>query len=238
MMLKQLSLAMLRRPITTLKPLPIFIFGVASLSAGVTSPAFAASNQWVVSWADSSNNEDGFIVERKTDGEYLTLATLGVNTTSYTDVTGIAGQTNCYRVGAFNQAGSAYSAETCIDVPAEVSTVEVPATEESTAEESTAEESTAEKSTAEESTAEESTAEESTAEESTAEESTAEESTTEESTTEKSTIGTNIVQSRVSTSADDAEEDPDGSMSLNSSDLELVEESFTQTVGMRFTSLD
>jgi hypothetical protein len=178
-MLKQL----LKRSITIIKSLSIFIFGVASLFAGVTSPAFAASSQWDISWVDNSANEEGFIIERKTDGEYLLLATLGANTTSYTEVDGIAGQANCYRVGAFNQAGSSYSGEACIDVAAE--------------------------------------------------------DTTTEDTTTEDTTATIVVQSRVSASEDDAEEYPyDGSISLNSSDLELVEESSTQTVGMRFSGLE
>jgi len=45
------------------------------------------------------------------------------------------------------------------------------------------------------------------------------------------------LQSRVSANGDDAEENPDGSMDLNSSDLELVFDHELQTVGIRFTAL-
>jgi hypothetical protein len=48
--------------------------------------------------------------------------------------------------------------------------------------------------------------------------------------------GNQIVESRVAASTDDAEEDA-GGVGIGSSDLELVEESSTQTVGMRFTGL-
>lgn len=84
---------------------------------GAILPAFAASNQWVVSWDDNADNEEGFIVERKTDGEYLRLTTVGANTTSYTEIDAMGGETYCYRVAAYNQAGNAYSDESCFDAP-------------------------------------------------------------------------------------------------------------------------
>ena len=46
------------------------------------------------------------------------------------------------------------------------------------------------------------------------------------------------LQSRVSTAADDAEETSNGAVYLNSSDLELIEDKSTQTVGLRFAGLD
>ena len=46
-----------------------------------------------------------------------------------------------------------------------------------------------------------------------------------------------VLQSRVSANTDDAEEEPDGSIDLNSSDLELVFNHSLQTVGVRFTNL-
>ncbi|MFT6927248.1 MAG: hypothetical protein ACJAZP_002878 [Psychromonas sp.] len=267
-MLKQL----LRRIIIIIKPLSIFIFGVVSLFAGITSPAFAASSQWDISWVDNSANEEGFIIERKIDGEYLLLATLAANTTTYTEVDGIAGQANCYRVGAFNQAGSAYSEEACIDAAADLPTTQVPTTQVPTTEVPTTEVPTAEVPTAEVPTAEVPTTEVPTTEVPTTEVPTTQVPTTQVPTTEVPTTqvpttevpttqvpttqvsttevpttqspttevptATIVVQSRVSASKDDAEEDPDGSMSLRSSDLELVEESFTQTVGIRFTGLE
>ena len=58
--------------------------------------------------------------------------------------------------------------------------------------------------------------------------------------TSDTTIGTWIpgtFSTRVSQSSDDAEEHDDGSMDITSSDLELVQESDTQQVGMRFQSV-
>ncbi len=46
-----------------------------------------------------------------------------------------------------------------------------------------------------------------------------------------------VVEVRVSASSDDAEEEASGSVSRSSSDLELVQESSTQTVGIRFNGV-
>jgi len=50
--------------------------------------------------------------------------------------------------------------------------------------------------------------------------------------------GTTTVTSTISTSNDDAEEASNGNMNLNSTDLELVQENSTQTVGMVFRNLN
>ena len=47
-----------------------------------------------------------------------------------------------------------------------------------------------------------------------------------------------VVEVRVQSATDDAEEQASGSVGLNSSDLEMVQESSAQTVGMRFVGLD
>ena len=55
-------------------------------------------------WVDNASNEDGFYVERKTGaaGTYAQIASVGVNTTSYSS-TGLTGSTEYYyRVRAFN----------------------------------------------------------------------------------------------------------------------------------------
>ena len=49
--------------------------------------------------------------------------------------------------------------------------------------------------------------------------------------------GSDMIDVRVGTGDDDAEERADGSMYLNSSDLELVNDRNDQTIGMRFTSV-
>ena len=66
-----------------------------------------------ITWADNSNNETGFKIERKTSsGNYSQITTVSANTTSYTN-TGLSSNTlYYYRVRAYNSAGnSAYSGE-------------------------------------------------------------------------------------------------------------------------------
>ena len=72
----------------------------------------AASLQ--LTWADNSQNEDGFDIERKagTNGVFLALLTVEANQKSYTDANLSNGTTYCYRVRAFNSiGGSPYSNE-------------------------------------------------------------------------------------------------------------------------------
>ena len=57
-------------------------------------------------------------------------------------------------------------------------------------------------------------------------------------TLSKNNTPPNVVRVQVASSFDDAEESATGVMSLNSSDLELVDESSNQTVGMRFSGVD
>jgi hypothetical protein len=79
----------------------------------------AASLQ--LTWADNSQNEDGFDIERKvgTNGVFLALTTLSANQRSYTDANLSNGITYCYRVRAFNHGGSSpYSNEACATIPA------------------------------------------------------------------------------------------------------------------------
>ena len=71
----------------------------------------------VLTWQDNSNNEDGFTVERKTGeaGTYVQIATVGPNTTGYTDpAAGLTANTYYYyRVRSYNAANgnSHYSNE-------------------------------------------------------------------------------------------------------------------------------
>jgi Calcineurin-like phosphoesterase/Fibronectin type III domain len=64
-----------------------------------------------LSWADNSANEDGFKVERSTDGVNFTqIAKPGPNSTGHADSGLTGGRTYHYRVRAYNAAGnSAYS---------------------------------------------------------------------------------------------------------------------------------
>ena len=82
----------------------------------LSSPAAITAAQLTLSWSDNSTNEAGFRIERRTGttGTYAEIATLGVNTASYTDVNLANGTTYCYRVRAYNAGGvSGYSNEQC-----------------------------------------------------------------------------------------------------------------------------
>ena len=68
----------------------------------------ASTSRINLSWSDNANNESGFIVERSSgNSTYSTIATLGANTTSYSDTGLSPGTTYSYRVRAY--AGSVYS---------------------------------------------------------------------------------------------------------------------------------
>ncbi|HXG67965.1 MAG TPA: fibronectin type III domain-containing protein [Blastocatellia bacterium] len=77
---------------------------------GLTAAA-AASSQINLAWADNASNEDGFKVERSTDGTNFTqIATVGANATGFANTGLSANTTYYYRVRAYNAAGnSAYS---------------------------------------------------------------------------------------------------------------------------------
>src|SRR5580765_5545793 len=83
----------------------------------------AASLQ--LSWADNSQNESGFDIERKVGngGTFLALATVPANQSSYTDGNLSNGSIYCYRVRAFNSVGgSQYSNEACATTSASAPT--------------------------------------------------------------------------------------------------------------------
>jgi len=65
-----------------------------------------------LSWADNSNNEESFAIERSTSmsGGYIQVATVAANVRSYTDNTLFRKTTYFYRVRAANSGGkSGYS---------------------------------------------------------------------------------------------------------------------------------
>jgi titin len=79
-------------------------FAPTSLGASATS-----SSSIDLSWTDNSTDETNFVVERSaTSGSaFRTIAILGVNTTSYADMTGLSASTTYYyRVYATNGVGS------------------------------------------------------------------------------------------------------------------------------------
>jgi List-Bact-rpt repeat protein len=75
---------------------------------------FAA--QLTLGWTDNSTSEDGFNIERRPGSSmtFAQIATVGPNVTTYTDGALPDATTYCYRVQAFNTAGSSgYSNEQC-----------------------------------------------------------------------------------------------------------------------------
>jgi titin len=76
--------------------------------------ATGGKGQINLAWADSSNNEDGFKIERKASpaGTFGLIATVGPNVTSYSNNNLSANTTYYYRVCAYNAGGhSSYSNE-------------------------------------------------------------------------------------------------------------------------------
>jgi hypothetical protein len=74
-----------------------------------------------ITWDDTSDNENGFRIERRigTSGSYQPLASVGSNVVTYTDLNLANSTTYCYRVFAFNSAGNSnYSNENCGTTPA------------------------------------------------------------------------------------------------------------------------
>ncbi len=55
-----------------------------------------------LTWLDNSEDEDGFLVQRSTSGNWQDLATVAGNAVNYTDTATSPGTTYCYRVLAFN----------------------------------------------------------------------------------------------------------------------------------------
>ena len=86
----------------------------------VTLPLFVTDAQayWRLQWADNSNNESGFRIERKIKNQgYKTIGQTNANIVTYDDITSVAGTQYCYRLVAFNQYGATIGPQTCVKQP-------------------------------------------------------------------------------------------------------------------------
>ena len=88
----------------------ITVTGAPAAPASLVATA-ASSSQINLSWADQSDDEEGFLIERSSDGTaWQQIASVGANTRSYASTGLAAGTRSFYRVRAHNPSGySAYS---------------------------------------------------------------------------------------------------------------------------------
>ncbi len=84
--------------------------GTPAAPTGLTAAA-VSNSQINLAWTDNSGNEDGFKIERGTNGNtFAQIAMLGPDVKTYQDTTVAANKRYYYRVRAYNTAGdSAYS---------------------------------------------------------------------------------------------------------------------------------
>lgn len=76
-------------------------------TAASTPGTLAVTAAGVLTWADRTSNESGFVLERKSvacalPGSFASIMTTGPNVVTFTDVGVMQGQTYCYRVAAMN----------------------------------------------------------------------------------------------------------------------------------------
>lgn len=110
----------------------LLTFAITASSSSTTTPPVGSDpvpTTKRLTWIDSSDNEDGFKIERKvgTAGTYVRLAVVGVNTTTYTDTETVSGTVYCYHVQAFNTAGdSPFSNAACTTNPSTANVTSAP----------------------------------------------------------------------------------------------------------------
>ncbi len=78
-----------------------------------------SGGQVTLNWFDASDNEQGFRIERSENAvNYVEIATLGANATSYVDSTVKLGITYFYRIRAFNASGPGGAVVAVVSIPA------------------------------------------------------------------------------------------------------------------------
>ncbi|HEY2923209.1 MAG TPA: InlB B-repeat-containing protein [Candidatus Binatia bacterium] len=98
----------------------VLVISIAFSLVSLVAQGRADAASFQLTWADNSPDEDGFNVERKTgmNGTFEIIVSLGPNVTSYTDSALADATAYCYRMNAFNSAGSSdYSDEVCGTTP-------------------------------------------------------------------------------------------------------------------------
>lgn len=95
------------------------LYHVAPQTPGSLAASVSPSGAITFTWTDSSLNESGFRIERKTDGgTYALISTAYKNSTTYSDTGLSAATTYCYRIASFNDGGNSdYSNEVCATTP-------------------------------------------------------------------------------------------------------------------------
>ncbi len=99
------------KSILTISLVSMLLFACTKSNDVVNFPPTAPSNLSAtenaqgridLTWNDNSNNELGFIIEKKTGtGNYIDVDTVGVNVTTYQDTFGVVTGTYVYRVAAY-----------------------------------------------------------------------------------------------------------------------------------------
>lgn len=85
------------------------------LSPAALNLVIASSTRIDLQWDDRSNNENGFIIERKTDsGSFTQIGTVNENITTFSNTGLTTGHTYSYRVFAYNFIGSSSSSSNTV----------------------------------------------------------------------------------------------------------------------------
>jgi hypothetical protein len=93
---------------------------LAALALGLGPTSLGEAAQLTLTWTDHSGGQTAFAIERKTGpgGVYAPIGQSAAGVATYVDTTVATGTTYCYRVRAFNEAGTSdYSNEACTNPP-------------------------------------------------------------------------------------------------------------------------